>query len=156
MNQIASLKTKITIGFLSQLDHMEPRTKPDFRVYLIPAVIAFIHGLLSVFGLSQGLEYYFWFAAIIIGAVLLGIGKQKNIVVSSLLIGLLIAAATGIPQTVFIEIYFENNPEYLTLGETLPMSPRMFILLLTPVVGVGIGLVVLTMGWIIAQIKSKI
>lgn len=114
---------------------------PSYKIFVLPTVIALFHGILSVLGLSQGYEYHFWLVAILVGILLIAVKKTERPLLNSILMGVLIASGTGIPQVLFLDTYFLNNPEYAELVNQLPITPRLYTFLMIPVFGVVIGLI---------------
>ena len=126
-----------------------------YKTYVLPFSIAIVHGVLSVLGLSQGYEYYFWLAAILAGGILLEIESYKGLWISSFVMGFMITTGTGIPQALFIETYFLNNPEYVELGNKLLIGPRLYILLTIPVFSAILGLLFVGSRWIFRRARRK-
>lgn len=123
-----------------------------YQIYGVPFLIALSNGILSVFGLSAGYEYYFFIAAILFGVIALVLSRSNYLLRDSIWIGVLIAAATGVPQAVFMDAYFLNNPDYAELGNTLPLNPRTYTLVMIPVFGTAFGLLIAGLSWIFSRI----
>ncbi len=124
-------------------------------IYKIPFLIALSNGILSVFGLSAGFEHYFFLAAILSAVIVLGRNQHSNLFQTSLIMGVLIAAATGIPQALFMDTYFQNNPDYVDLGNSLPLNPRTYTFVMIPVFGAAIGLVITGLTWLLVRILKR-
>ncbi len=98
---------------------------------------------------------YFWIIAIVTCGVLLGLKKFDHFWIDSFIAGVLIAAATGIPQVLFMDTYFTNNPEYLEAARTLPMNPKLYTFLMISIFGIAIGILILLLSFILTKLTTK-
>ena len=67
--------------------------------------------------------------------------------------GLGITLGTGIPQSIFLDIYLLNNPEY-AVGLDPERNYTLFILLFIPVFGSVYGLIIGFISWVVNRVLN--
>ncbi len=109
--------------------------------------LGLIHGVLSLFGLVQGWEMIIWSSIAIISMALVA-RLKTNIFLNGILMGLGVTLFTGLPQSIFLNTYLLNNPEY---AEALDPGRNyaLFILLFIPIFGSVYGLIIGLISWIL-------
>lgn len=111
--------------------------------------LGLIMGLLSTQGLTRGIEPYLWiilglFCSIVVARV--GHGRWF---LHGLAIGVMWGVLNGAAASVLFPQYAANNPEIMgrISAQPPPISPRIFFLLIGPVIGLASGCALGLMCW---------
>ena len=114
-------------------------------------------GVASVLGLTKGIEGLLW---LVIGIIcVLGIVSRAptRSFLHGFLVGLIGGAVAPIIQFLFFAAYMANNPELSKRFAEIPggMEAKYFFLMLTPVIGLGSGLVLGLVCWLVAKLAGR-
>jgi len=116
-------------------------------------------GILSLFGLTQGIELYLWIVIAFVAAYLFARKLTAKHFLTGLIAGLFMGLINGLMQGGFYDMYIANNPEVAQRLQEQPipagMSPAFFILLTSPIVGLIYGLFVGLFSFVAAKILKK-
>ncbi|MGH9787840.1 MAG: hypothetical protein ACRD4U_03945 [Candidatus Acidiferrales bacterium] len=108
-----------------------------------------VMGVLSVLGLSQGIEGWLWLALCIFCAGWMGTQLAERRFLHGFLTGLIGGAVAPVIQALFFSTYVANNPEFMQAAGQLPpgISPRIITVVAIPLGGLlsGVVLGLLTM-----------
>lgn len=126
----------------------------DKTVFVVVAALGLAHGVASLFGLVQGLEVIIWLAIAAIAALWIGLGNFERRFVPGILAGIAVAVATGLVQGIFISKYLASNEVYAEAASALPISPGLYTLLMSPVLGTIYGLVIGAVAWVLGKIRK--
>ena len=126
-----------------------------YKLILLFSSIGLLMGLLSVAGLTQGIEPFLW---LIVGIITAWVVSRKVVrqFLHGFLIGLAWGTLNGIVQSLFFDTYMENNPHLRPDLESIPfISARLFVLAMGPVIGLLTGAVVGGMRWGAGKVKGR-
>jgi hypothetical protein len=112
----------------------------------------------SIFGLIGGNEALFWLIGGMVSAIWLALRVPDKHFVHGLVVGILWGLITALIQVAFFQTYLANNPERAKQMQQVPASlnPRVFILMLAPIIGVVTGLILGALSWIVAKVIRRI
>lgn len=131
----------------------ENTDRPATRRHLLIAIV--LGALLAagtITGKLHGLEYPGWCALLLLcGLTSAWFAGSGRIFVAGWQAGFVATISVAVLQVVFLNRYFANNPEYLQVADSLPLTPRLFILLVAPVQGVAFGLVSGAVAWLLTR-----
>ncbi len=106
-------------------------------------------GVLSVLGLTRGVEGWLWLALCIFCAGWMGTQLAERRFLHGFLTGLISGAVAPVIQALFFSTYVANNPEFSQAAAQLPpgISPRIITVVAIPLGGLlsGVVLGLLTM-----------
>ncbi|MEO1243447.1 MAG: hypothetical protein AAFX54_16170 [Pseudomonadota bacterium] len=111
-----------------------------------------VYAALTILAWINGLEH--WVALI----TLAGVGKlvvlleRQAPVRSAFAAGFFTAVFALWGQMAFVDIYFQNNPEYLSAEVPFGLSPVSFTLLFSPLGGVMGGLLAAITAWLVSTV----
>lgn len=122
---------------------------------LLIAQMGVLFGVLSLFGLISGYEYYFAFGMIVFSAFLVSRIAQERFFTQGLIQGFLVWLVVILIQGLFIDFYFSNNPEAQEVAKDLPLGARAFTLLAGTAGAFVFGLVVGGFAFLINLVRGK-
>ena len=105
--------------------------------------------MLSIKGFTGRLEPYLWFIFGIIASTILARNVAEDLFIHAFIIGVLWGVINGCLQSLFLDQYLINNPQYADMfkrGATI--NPRLVPILSGVVIGLVTGLVLFAMTWI--------
>lgn len=119
--------------------------------------IGLLMGLASVFGLTRGIEGTLWLVIAIACAIVIGRKAGTRPFLHGFLVGLIGGAMSPLVQAALFPTYADNNPEAMAQMANIPgdVSPRIFVALLSPVIGLLSGLVMGALSWVAARILGR-
>lgn len=115
-----------------------------------------VYAALTILAWINGLEH--WVALI----TLVGVGKlvvlleRKAPVRNAFTAGFFTALFALWGQMAFVDVYFQNNPEYLSAEAPLGLSPVSFTLLFSPLGGIMGGLLAAITAWMVSTIMHLV
>ncbi|MEM9617335.1 MAG: hypothetical protein AAF936_05185 [Pseudomonadota bacterium] len=109
-------------------------------IVLTLSLIGLVYAALTILAWINGLEY--WVALISLASVgkLVVLLERKAPVRNAFAAGFFTALFALWGQMAFVDIYFQNNPEYLSAEVPFGLSPVSFTLLFSPLGGIMGGL----------------
>lgn len=128
-----------------------------WKLLLTVAVFGLIMGLLSLFGLTRGIEPFLWIAIALGAAWWLARTISAGGFLHGLFAGILMGIGNSIMQSLFIQSYLSSNPESAGAFDQIPgdLSPRLFVLLTGPLVGLIYGLFLGTLTLIAMRLRKR-
>lgn len=114
----------------------------NWKKILLVAPLGLIMGLLSLFGLTRGIEPFLWLLIALGSAWWLTKTVPTRMFLHGLLAGLLMGFGNSVMQSLFLDSYLASNPESAEGFQQIPggFSPRLFVLLAGAIVGTVYGL----------------
>jgi hypothetical protein len=114
----------------------------NLRPILTLALSGLIIGLLSLFGLTRGIEPFLWLFIALGSAWWLAKSVASRPFLHGLFAGFLMGIGNSVMQSLFIDSYIASNPEAAQGLQQIPgnVSPRFFVLMVGPIIGMVYGL----------------
>lgn len=116
----------------------------SWRPILTLALSGLTMGLLSLFGLTRGIEPFLWLFIALGCAWWLSKNVASRPFLHGLLAGFLMGIGNSVMQSLFIDSYIASNPEAAQGLQQIPgdVSPQSFVLMVGPLIGTVYGLFV--------------
>lgn len=116
--------------------------KTNRLVLLVSAGLGALLAAGTISGRLHGLEYPAWAILILMVGVLAGTSSAgQRQFAPGWAAGFSATLTVGLLQSAFSDLYFANNPEYIDVAESLPISPVLFTLLMAPLQGAVFGVI---------------
>jgi hypothetical protein len=98
-----------------------------------------------------------WLLVATICAVAIGRSVARQHFLHGVIAGAIISLAAQMLQVIFFPIYLANNIGHMADFNQLPIDfpPRLFMVILTPFIAAGSGVVLGVMAWLVAWAVSK-
>ena len=126
-----------------------PRIEWNRILAVLPAGVLF--AVSTIFGWIHGFERGVAFALLLISALALASGVRQRPFTHGFLGGFLIAELAVLLQALFLETYFENNPEYRAIEIPFGLEARTATFLLSPINAILAGLIVGALVWVLRR-----
>jgi hypothetical protein len=122
----------------------------NWFVIILLSLLGFLMGLLSVKGLTKGIEPYLWIILGIFCALVLSKNQIPKFFLSAFLIGLAWGILNSIAQVTFFQTYLAHNPQAVEGFQKVPAKINRSALVLLAGTGIGTvtGLVLGGLTWI--------
>jgi hypothetical protein len=129
----------------------------NWPLILVLSLFGILMGLLSLFGLTHGIEWILWLIIAVISAAVLAKKVQTRLFVSGFLVGVCDGVFNSIIQSLFFGTYLLNNPQVAEQIDQIPagIDGRFFSLLAGPFIGLIFGLVVGLLAVIARKVTNK-
>ncbi|WP_420434931.1 hypothetical protein [Hyphobacterium sp.] len=114
-----------------------------------------LFGAATIFALIQGLEHYVALAAILVIGVASAVRTRRAAMWTAFAAGFLAALSAVLLQAIFIDTYFDNNPEYAEIAVPLGFSAAAWTTLFAPVGGLVMGVLCLLVAAIAKLVMPK-
>lgn len=130
----------------------------NFRLVFMLSLTGVAVALATTTGLlHRGVETIVWLALCVVLSVLVALRAPSRPFVHGLFVGLLSAVLCQLVQAAMLDRYLANNPSAAEDWKRLPpgMSPRVVLVVLSPVIGAIYGVVIGTLAWLIARFVRR-
>ena len=114
----------------------------NLKVVLSLASVSILIGAATSFGLTQGLEWFFWVTLALFSAYLIGKREPQRPVSHGFLVGMLSGLLSSATESLFFDYYITNNPAAADRLARIAqgIDPRLFILLSGAIIGLAAGI----------------
>jgi hypothetical protein len=111
---------------------------------LLLSLFGVVMGLLSLGGVTQGIEWFLWLVIAVLSAVPIAKRGGTSLFGTGFLVGLLDGIFNSIIQALFFEAYLANNQQMSVQMSQIPgdLDPRIFVMLAGPVIGAAYGTII--------------
>ena|SRR5688572_5954999 len=129
----------------------------NWKIILGLSLFGILMGVLSVFGLTGGLEWLLWLIIALISAVVIERSAPKLHVTSGFLVGFLDSLFSGIIVAFFWERYLLQNPDVLNRLAEMPegLAPEFFMIIASVLIGFIYGLFIGLVVFLIRKTKRR-
>ena len=127
----------------------------NWPIIIILSIPALVMGLLSLRGMSQGIEVYLWILLAVFAILVILRNNPQHPFMHLILIGLMWGVLNGITQSANFDLYLANNARAALSFSKLPSSinPRLVVFfVIGPLSGLGIGVLMAVTGFIFKKI----
>ncbi len=117
-------------------------------------LVPLLMGVLSLFGLTQGIEPYLWLGFSALAGFILSRHEQQRLLIHAMIIGVLWGIANGAIQTTFFSQYLYSNPEMADEFRSVTfMNPRALPVLGGVIPGLMTGMIIFGVAWAWLRLK---
>ena len=130
----------------------------DFRRVMGLASLGLLVGVGGVLGvIPAGTELWLWIAIAIVASVVIARGVSTRHFANGFLTGFVGELLACLVQLLWFDTYLARNPAAAQSFGQLPpgMSPRLFVLVLTPIVAIVYGLALGAVCWLVARVVRR-
>jgi hypothetical protein len=130
----------------------------NFRLVLLLSDFGLAMGVASLLGLiPRGVELWLWLGITVVCAVWIAKKVATRRFLHGFLVGLISGMLSPLIQVAFFPLYLRNNPYAAESFGQLPsgMSPRLLILIMTPLLGLFFGLVLGCLAWLAGKVLRR-
>jgi len=125
-----------------------------WRVIAALLLVPLMMGVLSLFGLTKGIEPYLWLGFSAFAGLVLTGREQQRLLIHAMSVGILWGIANGAIQTTFFSQYLHSNPEMADEFRSVTfMNPRALPILGGVILGLMTGLIIF--GVALARLRLK-
>lgn len=130
----------------------------NWPVIIILSFPALIMGLLSLRGMTQGIEVYLWVLLALFSVLVILRNQPDHPFIHLVMIGVFWGLINSITQSTNFDMYLANNARAALSFSKLPsgLNPRLFVLIVGPVSGLGIGTGMAVLAFILKKILPYI
>ena len=118
------------------------------QLVLLFGILGILMGFLSVKGLTKGIEPILWLVLGIFTTIIIARNITEKWFIVIIIIGVLWGFFNAVMQSLFLDEYLANNPDYASSFRKAPVNPRLFVLVTGPLIGLATGLVLAFMIWL--------
>jgi hypothetical protein len=128
----------------------------NIRLVLACAAVGGLTGLGTTMGwIPYGTETWVTVAAGLILALMIGLLAPGKLFLHGFLVGFLYEIAECAVILIAFDRYVASNPQVIEVFDKLPMSPKMFIVILAPLVGIFYGLILGLLSWLASKVMRR-
>ena len=127
-----------------------------WRLVALISTLGVAYGLLTVFPVIVGYEYWFVFGGLFLAGKTAGLFAAEKPVLNGFGAGAGVAFAALWTQAILMPIYLANNPQYAGFDLPLGLSERMFTFALSPIGAIAGGLLAMIVALPFAWMKNRI
>jgi hypothetical protein len=122
----------------------------DWRIIFPVGIPGIIMGVLSLFGFTQGIEFWLWLILAIVIAFWIAKKAPARLFLHGLAGGFAAGIANSLVQVLWLDVYRANNPSSMQDFNQLPgdMDVRVFVMIAGIVVGVIYGVLLGLFSWV--------
>jgi hypothetical protein len=128
----------------------------NILLVLACAAVGGLTGLGVTMGwIPYGTETWVNVAAGLILALMLGLLAPGKFFLHGFLVGFLYEIAECAVILIAFDRYVASNPQVLEAFDKLPMSPKKFIVILAPIIGIVYGLILGLLTWLASKVTRR-
>ncbi|MCI0708117.1 MAG: hypothetical protein L0Y80_11605 [Ignavibacteriae bacterium] len=117
----------------------------NWKLILLVSCLGLLMSVLSIFGLTQGIEPFLWVPIALGSAYILASKLSSKHFLAGLIAGFLMGLINGVMQSSFYDTYIANNPQIAESMNAQPipggMTPQLVFLMSGLIVGVVYGII---------------
>lgn len=132
-----------------------PGRQIEWKIILAVLPAGALFAVATILGWIHGYERGIALALLLIAAIALARGVPERPFTHGFLGGFLAAELAVLLQALFLEIYFDNNPEYRAIEIPFGLEARTATFLLSPLNAVVAGLIVGALVWGLRRTMSR-